>query len=245
MPLAWTVREEALQHLCSTAQKKNCVVTQGGIWISLESLQPFAIQARSTEKKAWGCDSHPCLAADFRREEPWLGSLPLYPSHLCVQRTQQDRVGTQACCSSSQPRAYRLHTMLKGGQLRALTPEPATTAFARVHLSASCKRHKLDNTLLLPCKHENKPMCISCYRVISYQQRWATEERTLPVHFDMDLDRPSTVAGEAVLHSKLCLVEKLPKICSRGEQHIHYKKGLRKWFNFSFYFLYCCGLILS
>lgn len=94
--LAWTVREEALQHLCSAAQKKNCVVTQGGIWISLSSLQPFAIQDGSTEKKAWGCDSHPCLAADVCREEPWLSSLPLCPSHLCVQRAQQDRVGTQA-----------------------------------------------------------------------------------------------------------------------------------------------------
>lgn len=97
MPLAWTVREEALQHLCSTARKKNCVVTQGGIWISLSLESPALCNTRWLHREKSMGLWQPSLPCCRFSQGGTLAELPapLPKSPVCT-RTQQDRVGTQA-----------------------------------------------------------------------------------------------------------------------------------------------------
>lgn len=101
----------------------------------------------------------------------------------------QSRHPGLAAPAHTQPRAHQPHTMMKGGQLGAPPPSPATTAFARGHLAASCERQKHDIFLILSSKHRNKHTHIPCYGVISYQQRRVGHRKPFRVHFHVDSGR--------------------------------------------------------
>lgn len=176
MPLAWIGRKEALQHMCDTPQKKNWIVTQGGIWISLESLQPLQCKMALNRKELRAVAAILALSCCSSLQQGTLAELPC-PSAQATSmwRTQQDWAAHRAlllqltALSISIPHNNEEWTAKGTYTLTCHRCFPQRTP---VHL---LKRQKNDNIVILPYKHRKKLTCISCKRVISNQQGWGME----------------------------------------------------------------------
>lgn len=175
--LAWIAGEEALQHLCSTAQKKNWAVTQGGVWISLECLQPFAIQDGSTQKEEQkNCDIHPCLLLCCSCLQQ--GTPPELPTPLSESPVpMEDLAGQSGHPGLAAPAPSPGH--ISSTQWWKVAAEGTYTLTCHYRI---CQRTPVS----LPWEteawqhshspHQTQKQADAHYRGISHQQRWATAD---------------------------------------------------------------------